>query len=322
MYQTVAVDGQPPTLRVDFFDALISRTFCPMSCEASGEARRCFDGRLEVNTLNKVALAQVSSTPLNVFRRRDHIARVSEANYLVKFQIRGEGVFRQREREAHLRPGDFVLCSTSEPYSLHFSGPYSQAVLSVPQALLGDLVRSPESYLGVRMAADRPVNGLLSQFVHSLAERMDRIEPGLAQRLEANVLDLLVTALSFSEDRGRESVESADSHLHRIRLFIHKHLGDPDLTPDRIATEHRISTRYLHMLFKPLGVSVSRFIQLQRLEACRRCLARSDMQDLSASEIAFRWGFNDSSHFSRLFKAEYGVTPKAYRHLPSLADNR
>jgi AraC-like DNA-binding protein len=31
------------------------------------------------------------------------------------------------------------------------------------------------------------------------------------------------------------------------------------------------------------------------------------------TRIAFRWGFNDSAHFSRAFTAEYGVTPREYR---------
>ena len=32
------------------------------------------------------------------------------------------------------------------------------------------------------------------------------------------------------------------------------------------------------------------------------------------SSIAHRWGFSDSSHFSRTFKAHYGSSPRDYRH--------
>jgi AraC-like DNA-binding protein len=48
-------------------------------------------------------------------------------------------------------------------------------------------------------------------------------------------------------------------------------------------------------------------------EACRRSLERGDPNGMSVTDIAFGWGFNDSSHFNRLFKAAYGVTPKAWR---------
>ena len=31
------------------------------------------------------------------------------------------------------------------------------------------------------------------------------------------------------------------------------------------------------------------------------------------TEVAYRWGFNDSAHFSRLFKASFGMSPTQYR---------
>jgi AraC-like DNA-binding protein len=33
----------------------------------------------------------------------------------------------------------------------------------------------------------------------------------------------------------------------------------------------------------------------------------------SISDICFRWGFNDAAHFSRSFRADYGMTPRAFR---------
>src|ERR1700761_4411773 len=46
-----------------------------------------------------------------------------------------------------------------------------------------------------------------------------------------------------------------------------------------------------------------------------RCQAELDGADTETSitEIAYRWGFNDSAHFSRLFKASFGMSPTQYR---------
>jgi AraC-like DNA-binding protein len=31
------------------------------------------------------------------------------------------------------------------------------------------------------------------------------------------------------------------------------------------------------------------------------------------SEIAFAWGFNDLSHFGRVFREHYGISPRDFR---------
>lgn len=56
-------------------------------------------------------------------------------------------------------------------------------------------------------------------------------------------------------------------------------------------------------------------IQQQRLEKCYQTLTSFNMKHLKISEIAFYWGFNNQSHFSRLFKKAYGVSPKQAREL-------
>src|SRR5262249_21125994 len=124
---------------------------------------------------------------------------------------------------------------------------------------------SPEDWLGRRMDSQEPVNGLLSQFVRSLSERLEQLDPALTQRLEANVLDLLVTALQHDARQAVESENLAAEHLRRVRNYIHLNLADDTLSPDRIARAEGISTRYLHMLFRREGESVSRYVQQQRL---------------------------------------------------------
>jgi AraC family transcriptional regulator, positive regulator of tynA and feaB len=48
----------------------------------------------------------------------------------------------------------------------------------------------------------------------------------------------------------------------------------------------------------------------------RLARARADVTDSDRpiSNIAQRWGFADTSHFSRTFKAHYGCSPTDYRN--------
>jgi AraC-like DNA-binding protein len=97
----------------------------------------------------------------------------------------------------------------------------------------------------------------------------------------------------------------------RVRAAIDENLADPGLRPPLIAAAHGISLRTLHTLFAEHGESVSGYIRRQRLARCRADLLRPG--PLSITEAAFRWGFTDSAHFSRVFKAEYGRSPRDLR---------
>ncbi|WP_371688451.1 helix-turn-helix domain-containing protein [Ruegeria sp. EL01] len=95
-----------------------------------------------------------------------------------------------------------------------------------------------------------------------------------------------------------------------MRYCILENLADPDLSSTDIAQLNSISIQYLHKLFSTLGLSVSRWIRKQRLNRCRTALLSGSRQK-SITEIAFDWGFNDASHFSRIFRAEFGTTPRS-----------
>ncbi|EWS59238.1 L-rhamnose operon regulatory protein RhaS [Methylibium sp. T29-B] len=55
------------------------------------------------------------------------------------------------------------------------------------------------------------------------------------------------------------------------------------------------------------------WIRRQRLDRCRRDLRAAETAHLSITQIAYRWGFGDSSSFSKIFKREFASSPKDYR---------
>jgi len=304
----------PVPLSLEQFGHQVTEHFFPMSCEAQGEGS--FRGTLQSRRIGQIGLAAVSSSALEVYRRRDHIGRVGEQVYMVKVQAQGRGLIRHRGREVCLQTGDFTICSSAEPYQLSFPGSYCHVVLAVPAQVMTDCVRDPDRFLGQRMDGRVGANGLFSQFVISLVARLDSLDGVLARRLEVNVLDLLATTLSHAPEGRRRDIANVgvrSEYLQRVKAFIQRHLDDECLGPEWIAARHDISTRYLHMLFQSEGVSVSRYIQQLRLEACRTALADSTYRRYSVAEIAYRFGFKDASHFSRVFKQHYRATPAKFR---------
>jgi transcriptional regulator GlxA family with amidase domain len=110
--------------------------------------------------------------------------------------------------------------------------------------------------------------------------------------------------------------------LARILAYTEARLGDPGLTPQRIADAHGISLRSLQVLFERKGLRVAEWIRDERLARCRDALAQPGW-DGRIIDVALQWGFNNPSHFSRLFRQRFGRAPRQVRaqarHLPRSA---
>jgi AraC family transcriptional regulator, positive regulator of tynA and feaB len=88
------------------------------------------------------------------------------------------------------------------------------------------------------------------------------------------------------------------------------------VTPQRAADHVRISLRTLHLRFRLIGKSFGRFLLESRLDACRNALRDRNQDALSISEIAYRFGFNDLSHFNKAFRARFDCAPRECREEP------
>lgn len=82
------------------------------------------------------------------------------------------------------------------------------------------------------------------------------------------------------------------------------------LTPAQLADALCMSLRTLERhLTETLGCSPGELILAEKMREARRLLAQGGLQ---VQEVARRVGYDDPAHFSRRFKAYFGVAPKAF----------
>ncbi|MNY63185.1 Transcriptional activator FeaR [compost metagenome] len=74
-----------------------------------------------------------------------------------------------------------------------------------------------------------------------------------------------------------------------------------------------MSVAYLHRILRAGGLSVESFIFDQRLDKCRELLLDPRHRHRGIGELAYQVGFTHPSHFSRLFKSRFGMTPRDLR---------
>lgn len=310
MYESFHVSAVPARERFAYFQSVVDAVFCPMRVRPVGEA--AVSGSVEAARFGDVGLARVRMTACAVHRGRPELARLSAAPYLVKFQLRGEARWSQRGRDVHLRPGDFVIASMEEPYTLEFTSEFEMPVLSISPDVMRRLTPDPEAFLGVRMSGADADCGLLSSFVAQVVARMGRLDEPMKCRVEANILDLLGGVLAA---RARPAAPlpgpSPGALVAQIKAHVARHVGDRTLTPAVVAATFGISVRQLHSLFEREALSIGRYARQLRLETSRALL--KDHPDRSLTQIAIDCGFYDLPHFSRCFRAEYGESPRDFR---------
>jgi len=99
----------------------------------------------------------------------------------------------------------------------------------------------------------------------------------------------------------------------RIAQFITSQLANRDLTPDKLCRAVGVSRSRLYRMFEPAG-GVANYIRRRRLLKTRDALAdKTDRRTIAS--IAEEWGFTDASTYSRMFKSEFGMSPKEAREL-------
>ncbi|KWV48492.1 hypothetical protein AS156_18655 [Bradyrhizobium macuxiense] len=167
---------------------------------------------------------------------------------------------------------------------------------------------------GLHFSRDHGFGALLAGYFEILSQQVNTLSDAHTSLAVEAGLDLLLRAIrskgdDCSSDRGSVLFEGIIRHLE-------DNLRDPDIGSNGVAAAFGISTRYLQLLFAQNGTTLSDWVRQRRLDRCRMDLETRKSAE-SITDIALRWGFNDPSHFSRLFRRRYGTAPRAYSELYS-----
>ncbi|MFF3950828.1 helix-turn-helix domain-containing protein [Streptomyces sp. NPDC001902] len=300
--------------------------------DAIREFSWAINGRIEVDlppdphllrasaTTNAVGSVKVSEIGWNVARLRRASASVDEdfvPHVLVHLQEAGVSAFHQGGRRGVIRAGDLAVLENAKPYEVFFHGTMHSVLVRVPTHVLGLRPSLLDQVTAVRLSSQRPVVGATAALFTRLARNQAAVGEAEAALFAQPCVDLIRAVVSMIP--GRDDLAGAPLNstlLFRVREYVRLHLAEPDLTAARIAAEHHVSVRQLYLTLSRAGISLGEWIRTQRLEECRRELASSVHQFMTIEAIAHRWGFASAPHFSRVFKAAYGVSPRELRWQP------
>ena len=106
--------------------------------------------------------------------------------------------------------------------------------------------------------------------------------------------------------------------LQQVIHIVEENLPDENFGVAELARETGLCRRQLHRKLRALAnQSPSRFIRTLRLQRAAALIRHSSD---TFSEIAYQTGFNTPNYFCKVFRKEFGCTPKEYRQDAALAN--
>jgi AraC family transcriptional activator of tynA and feaB len=271
-----------------------------------------FHGSIESRRVGGLQLTRFSSSSLAFRKCPTETASSENRCCIVITQLKGVRQYLQNGASVMLRPGDSTLIDSGLPWSSSCPMECARLYLRVPRWLLEDRVRTSALPLARRIPGIAEPGATLFRISTSLYQdaEMWKAEDGTAA-LDA-YFNILSACIGYSRADVSSGSHSAELSF-RIQSFIEAHLTEPTMGPAEIAASAGISVRHLHRLFSLRGHTVGDWIRWRRLQQCRRDLADPRLRERSITEIAFFWGFCDSAHFSRCFRTQFGICPRAFR---------
>jgi len=266
-----------------------------------------FFARVDGFNLRRVFFGLSEFSAQGYLRRRDHRADEGADHLLVQLYMSGGYVGHNAGYPMKVGPGDISLLDLG--YTLETRAEASSALsLVIPRDLMFAFARPERVGPGGVISGESAQGRILGQLLHSAWRSLH----SASVEEEEGVCHTLVGAVAgaFASQGADAALAPAleCAALDPICDYIERHLSSEQLTPAHLCRRFACSRAQLYRLFQPLG-GVASFIRQARLRRCLRELGDPYDGPPNIMEVAMRWGFTSQSHFCRLFRHSFGITP-------------
>ncbi len=291
--------------------------------------REFYEGDLESTSgdFREVEMEKALNAPLSItrittrdeltFRRSPHHVRKNHVGLRVLWIVNSGSVKIVRASgTTEISAGQAGFLDSSVPFTASLKSS-AEAVHSSYQILI-----TPDIFTSHLQEAERfldafPLESTDGQIVRELFDFIVKngsaLGNALADSLSHAFLEAIAKLLRNSNIDMPKRQKLVDRRLSDIENFIRMNLADPELSYDKVAVSCGISPRYLCFLLKANNTSFSELVWKNRLPKARDWLISLKTRDYPIHEIAYMSGFKSAAHFSRMFKANYGMPPREFR---------
>lgn len=154
-----------------------------------------------------------------------------------------------------------------------------------------------------------PMSDCLIAFARSLKPYFNdptSVNPGL---LKLKVMELLYNVSECSKNMFRQILQLRHPVRTDIRQVVEQHYTTPVSLPELAYLSGRSLSGFKRDFQKTYNMPPARWIREQRLHRAKEMLQNTMM---SVSDVCYSLGFENPTHFSRIFKEFYGIPPSDF----------
>ena len=312
----ITTDNVPPRERFEFWRDSIARSALefrmePVKHTPRGTARLATVGGLSVMKFDGSVVARYTRT-------RTEISRSQAPRYFVQIQLRTQCVLDHGKDQSLIEVGDGFVADPLREFDMRFATPENPHKRVLVAGFLKEAVSArvarPDLVHGAVLRHSRPLMRLLTGYLLTGLEIAAEMTPQDTALFEDHAVELLAQALRESR---AEEVQPSEAWREALFLracrLIRLRYGDPALGAEPLAAELGVSNRLLQRIFAQRGETIMRRIFAERIARAAQLLRAREAAHRTVTDIAFSCGFNDSSHFGRVFAAHMSMTPTDWR---------
>jgi AraC family transcriptional activator of tynA and feaB len=279
---------------------------------------RHFDAAFHGTPVGDLHLCRIQASPHWAERSSVGISRSTSATFVFNFVLGGSLIAEQDGRVAQLGVGDGTLCDADRPYRLHSEESFDLACIRIPRQVIASRIGHLQRLSAYNFSERSELAPMAFAYLSRLVDRAPKLGDNAGSKVSQNFTELLVAMVAEFAESGQPSLtEYRSLALMRVKAIVERSLGKPGATSASVATELKLSQRYINQLLEDEGTSLSRYMWSRRLDRCAEQLKNSALRGRSISQIAMENGFNDLSHFSKAFRNRFSISPRDYRRVSS-----
>ena len=308
---SLTTDSIPMRERADFWADQVSRHVTPVRIEPTGT--HAVHGEIQARAVGDLGIARVSGQGVDAWHTREHVARATGHVYGACVHLGGQARITRAGETIGLQRGDIFITDSRREFMLDLQRPWRHLLITLPTGWLDGRVARPESLAGA-VLRDRPLARLWASHLAAGFALAGELSPAAAMLFTRQSVDLLAQLLDETHHDSRAIVDaSRDAMFVSACQVIALRCGEPELTPHAIARDIGVSGRTLARVFAARNETVMRRVFDERISQAARLLASPGAAHRSVTDIAFACGFNDLSHFGRVFADKLHMTPSRWR---------